>query len=194
MAKEYEHRNAEALALRKAERLARPAPDPTIRKTCKKCGESRPALEFYAHATTPDGRHSWCKSCCRKYARERRATPQGKAYQREQNLKRLLDPAKVAKRDQDAKTRRLRIYGLTPEEHDALLARQGDQCAICGEPGTPWPDRNLTIDHCHDSDVVRGLLCRGCNFGLGSFKDNPDRLLKAIKYLANPPAREVLNN
>lgn len=106
--KESALRNVEAVALRTAERLARPAPDPTIKKTCKKCGETRPALEFYAHASTPDGRHSWCKPCCRKYARDRRATPKGKAYQREQNLKRLLDPAKVAKRNQDMKTRWLR--------------------------------------------------------------------------------------
>lgn len=191
LAKESELRNAEARALRRAERLARPLPDPTVMKTCKRCGEARPALEFYAYATTPDGRHSWCKPCCRKYARERRATPKGKAYQREQNLKRLLDPAKVAKRNADMKTRWLRLYGLTPEAYDALLDAQGDRCGICGEPGTPWPDRNLAVDHCHDSDVVRGLLCRHCNTGLGAFRDAPARLLKAIEYLANPPARSA---
>lgn len=52
------------------------------------------------------------------------------------------------------------------------------QCAICGDFTA-----NLHGDHCHSTGLGRGLLCRGCNFGLGNFKDSPDRLLFAAAYL-----------
>jgi len=57
--------------------------------------------------------------------------------------------------------------------------RQDFVCAICKGP----PEDTLCVDHCHDSGRVRGLLCRKCNTGLGSFRDEPDLMLKAIKYL-----------
>jgi hypothetical protein len=41
----------------------------------------------------------------------------------------------------------------------------------------------LSIDHCHNTGKVRGLLCDHCNKGLGLFKDNIDYLNKAIEYL-----------
>ena len=41
----------------------------------------------------------------------------------------------------------------------------------------------LAVDHCHDSDDVRGLLCLSCNQGIGSFRDDPDIMTKAIEYL-----------
>jgi hypothetical protein len=61
------------------------------------------------------------------------------------------------------------VYGLTVHEFDAILARQGNACGICRRSfrGTPH------IDHCHLTGWVRGLLCGGCNTGLGSFGDNP---------------------
>ena len=44
-------------------------------------------------------------------------------------------------------------------------------------------EKYLAIDHCHESGIVRGLLCMPCNTGLGNFKDNVQTLLNAIKYL-----------
>lgn len=79
----------------------------------------------------------------------------------------------------------LKQYGLTVDEFDSMLATQGGGCAIChtGEPGGrgTWH-----VDHCHDSGRVRGLLCRGCNIGLGQFKDNPLLLEAAVRYLSAP--------
>ena len=67
------------------------------------------------------------------------------------------------------------------KERDAMLAAQGGRCAICGtdEPGgTGWH-----TDHCHVTGRVRGILCHHCNVGLGCFKDNPEFMREAIKYL-----------
>lgn len=77
---------------------------------------------------------------------------------------------------------RLKRYGLTPEQYKALLASQGGCCAICSadEPGRGYRWR---IDHCHETKVVRGLLCNKCNLMLGLAKDRTNVLTKAVEYL-----------
>jgi hypothetical protein len=72
-------------------------------------------------------------------------------------------------------------YGVTKEHLIELYQKQNGKCAICNEE--PSTQRGLHVDHCHDSGKVRGLLCHGCNTALGSFKDNPDLLTKAIEYI-----------
>lgn len=69
-------------------------------------------------------------------------------------------------------------YGLTVDQWDRMLVRQGGRCAICLEP-----TYDLCVDHCHDSGKVRALLCAQCNRGLGMFADEPARLRAAAKYL-----------
>lgn len=39
------------------------------------------------------------------------------------------------------------------------------------------------MDHDHTTGKIRGLLCFGCNTGLGKFKDSIVILNKAINYL-----------
>jgi hypothetical protein len=72
-------------------------------------------------------------------------------------------------------------YGVNEGTYLALKARQGDCCLICG---THHDESPLVVDHCHDSGRVRGLLCGNCNNGLGHFRDDPDRLISAVFYLA----------
>jgi hypothetical protein len=69
------------------------------------------------------------------------------------------------------------------EEYDALLDEQGHVCAICGGDDG---ERNLAVDHCHTSGVVRGLLCSNCNKALGLLRDDTARLAAAIAYLKRP--------
>jgi hypothetical protein len=88
--------------------------------------------------------------------------------------------------------RKMRTYGITQEQHDALFEQQGGKCWICEEPET-MPDgrsgktKALAVDHCHETGLVRGLLCGRCNRGIGLLKDSPDLLGKAIQYLLKPP-------
>lgn len=53
-------------------------------------------------------------------------------------------------------------------------------CAICALPITFV---TAMMDHSHKTGKVRGWLCRACNVGLGMFRDNPDTLRKAARYL-----------
>ena len=69
-------------------------------------------------------------------------------------------------------------YGLSPDDYRKLVQQQGGVCAICKKA-----DRELVIDHCHATNVVRRLLCRKCNTGLGQFDDDPDVLRAAAAYL-----------
>lgn len=74
-------------------------------------------------------------------------------------------------------------YGLTEEGYQLLYELQEGCCAICGESQPV-----LHIDHDHDTDIIRGLLCYGCNNGLGAFKDDAQRLVAAANYLMKGPA------
>ena len=54
------------------------------------------------------------------------------------------------------------------------------KCAICG---SERQGRNHSLDHCHATGKLRGILCNKCNSGLGFFRDRIDLLEKAIAYL-----------
>lgn len=81
------------------------------------------------------------------------------------------------------------LYGVTMEEVAEYLAAQGGKCKICetalclstlgsrGRAGKPH------VDHCHATGAYRGILCHGCNVGIGMFRDNPLALSNAINYL-----------
>ena len=71
-------------------------------------------------------------------------------------------------------------YGITLEEHAAILRSQGGRCAICR---TDNPGRYWHTDHCHTTNRVRGILCGSCNSMLGYAKDDPVIMKAAIKYL-----------
>jgi Autographiviridae endonuclease VII len=72
-------------------------------------------------------------------------------------------------------------YGLTLAEREEMIEKQDGCCAICGFGFCP--EVRPHTDHCHDTGAVRGILCQGCNTGLGYFREDPKRLRAAIEYL-----------
>lgn len=75
-----------------------------------------------------------------------------------------------------------------------LFEFQGGACAICRTQ--PSLRKRFAIDHCHKTGYVRGLLCDGCNRGIGFFKEETSRLQRAIAYLrlfASPEAPNLSN-
>ena len=78
---------------------------------------------------------------------------------------------------------RLKPFGITPEQYRAMLERQCGRCAICGINKPDKVRQRFHTDHCHETGVVRGLLCANCNTGLGKFADSPELLERAALYL-----------
>jgi hypothetical protein len=77
-------------------------------------------------------------------------------------------------------------FGITIAQYQAMLEEQKSVCAICGKPErgtrngiTRW----LNVDHNHDTNAVRGLLCTNCNVAVGMMFENRDILRAAISYL-----------
>lgn len=80
-------------------------------------------------------------------------------------------------------------YGISTVEFSALLEYQNNCCAICFKP-IELLRRRMNIDHDHKTNKIRGILCSGCNTGLGHLGDNIEGLKKALYYLENTPYEE----
>lgn len=74
-----------------------------------------------------------------------------------------------------------RLYGITLEQYNQMLADQDHLCGLCGE--TPDTDRRMHVDHDHATGKIRALLCHHCNLLLGNAKDSIARLRLGIAYL-----------
>ena len=68
-------------------------------------------------------------------------------------------------------------YGISWEEREALAWLQVYRCLCCGE------EKELVVDHCHQTNLVRGLLCQLCNLMVGAARDRGDILVAGAKYL-----------
>lgn len=111
-----------------------------------------------------------CPKCERK---ARKTDPRYAARERRRSARRRVDNPDYAK-NHVLKSR----YGIDLSEKDQMATRQGGKCLICKSIPV-----KLVIDHCHTTGKIRGLLCSQCNSGLGMFKDSPELLEQAIKYL-----------
>lgn len=124
----------------------------------------------------------------RKYNSENRETIVEKSRQA-----RLERPERIAENkhnsyrrhfDKNAKKSRQKKlkynYGITIDEYNAMYEAQGGVCAICGNPNG---EKNLCVDHDHNSGKIRGLLCTDCNVGIGRLRDNLSIIQKAFLYI-----------
>ena len=75
-------------------------------------------------------------------------------------------------------------YGINENEYREILEKQENKCAICGK-NQKLLTKRLSIDHCHHSMKVRGLLCSKCNVAIGLLNDDISILENAIIYLAS---------
>jgi hypothetical protein len=113
------------------------------------------------------------------------------AIQERRRRRKLADPEAAKRRLREYRKARPHIfrnhwlrnqYGIEQPQWDALFDRQGRCCAIC-KTTDPGGAKGWHTDHDHDTHKVRGILCRSCNTGLGTFKEDPDLFASALKYL-----------
>jgi hypothetical protein len=146
--------------------------------TCTLCKETKQTSEFSPRPKTRyrTGFNSWCKECCSKRTMEhyRRGDNRLKKIRYEVERQRSPDQKRLKR------SRHLRKnFGMTIEEFDQMLEKQGGRCAICNET---W-ERTMHVDHCHKTGRIRGLLCSTCNTGIGMLKDSKEIALAAARYL-----------
>ena len=138
-----------------------------------------------------------CKPCTAKTARLWREANPDKAraqYKRYRDANREVcwertkswrkrNPEKVARGKTVCNLRA--NYGITLEDYDRFMKSQDGACAICLRLPDPnsKKDRRLSVDHCHTTGKVRGLLCNRCNRAIGLFGETEDILLAAAAYL-----------
>jgi len=81
---------------------------------------------------------------------------------------------------------RLKKYGLTEDQYFHLIEQQNGKCPVCGDDLVIQPEkgkRSCHIDHCHNSEKVRGLLCHHCNTALGLLKEDINIMKRMINYI-----------
>jgi hypothetical protein len=144
-------------------------------KRCSRCNTDRDKSEFAKRMASKDGLNFWCRSCFKQYRLDNKdhVNRRQKAY-RDKNRER------VRAWDRE-KSRRYTLakYGLTETDYEQIVETQSGKCRIC----RCVPADRLVVDHCHDTGIVRGLLCRTCNSAIGQLSDSPLLLRTAADYL-----------
>lgn len=164
-------------------------------KQCRKCAEfgvgPKALSEFCKNRSSKDGLQDLCREHSREYNRlwARRFPEKNRA-----KGKRFRETKPITYRRLWVKHSLKRNYGLTPQQYEDMLEAQGGCCAICrkalvsqtddARPRLGQPADNVgRVDHCHETNTIRGILCFGCNVGLGKFGDDEDLMLTAVRYL-----------
>lgn len=120
----------------------------------------------------------------RKEARKKyMSRPEVRERRRElQRQKRAKNPE--AYKRETRNTHLKKKFGMTIEEVDHMFLAQGSKCAACGESDLRIAAK-FCVDHCHERQKVRGILCYRCNVALGLVKDSKQTLLGLVAYLSN---------
>lgn len=128
-------------------------------KHCSRCGRFKHKEDF--HKSSPRnllGTSPACKTCTNSYQSSWVKANKDRVYEK-QRLNKIR-----------------RAYGERGLELDE--ARQnGAGCEVCGSTV------NVHIDHCHTSNLIRGLLCHGCNTALGLLGEDDERILSLLEYM-----------
>jgi hypothetical protein len=144
---------------------------------CYVCKTDKPLSDFSKDPTRTHKASGKCKECKAEYDKRRLAK-----RRETEPPKRIVGRPGRPDGPVNRKDRNLRKnYGITLEQYRELEELQDCRCKICGVEAS---EQNvLHVDHCHNSNEIRGLLCSTCNLGLGMFKDSTTLLSGAIGYL-----------
>ena len=159
------------------------------KRTCKKCGETKPIEEFYERKSggRKIRRHE-CKVCTRRRIRKRykenpevmieRANTYYKNIRKKDwgrvRFKRALNSSRAHARKGD-------FAPCNATEEEVRAAFTGF-CHSCGVPESELV-KNLNLDHDHCSGKMRGFLCGRCNTALGQLRNSPKMVSALAAYI-----------
>jgi hypothetical protein len=158
-------------------------PQPTEKK-CRGCLIVLPVSDFRIRTRKVPRPRSMCRKCetQRDLKRYQNQPPQLRKAATRRWEKENPDRVRLQQL-----RRRCRVVGLAEEEIPRIvtLLSADPACDICGMRESET-DRSHHLDHSHGTGKFRGILCEGCNLGLGKFRDDPSRLRSAMEYLLKP--------
>lgn len=163
-------------------------------KQCLSCMEIKSVDDFHIANNNEDGYRNDCKEC--RHNKKKRAIIQP-PYLKCMECKlvkeniptnfEITDPCTATKLKRRkciecVKKRQLgqhykNVYGISWDDVEVLRTAQCAKCAICNR------QEKLVVDHNHDTGKIRGLLCSGCNRGIGCMREDVNALRTAAKYL-----------
>jgi Recombination endonuclease VII len=145
-------------------------------KKCKVCGENKGLENFRIVKTNKNGTYcykSHCTDCYNKHYREKYHD--------------LNDQEKVVRRQKSfmgyeyhKNYKLVKNYGISLEIYNEMYEKQSGKCYICDKK---IYGNDVKVDHDHETNVVRKLLCHNCNTSLGLLKEDINLFYKCIEYL-----------
>ena len=147
-----------------------------MEKTCSSCKETKPLKDFYKEKRVKDGHMRRCKIChCKATEKYRKQNLNLYAKASKKHWEKLSENKRHS--------RWLNRYGITKNKYEEMYKLQNGLCLICKQQCSSG--QNLSVDHCHKTGKVRGLLCKKCNSALGMLNDDISYFENAIAYLRN---------
>lgn len=140
-------------------------------KICTVCKIEKPYDSFHNSVKSKDGKGYRCIECDKNARKE----------YKERNRERFLKKSRA--------TNLMLRFGMTEDDYYSMLSSQGGVCKICGASNPNGRDsssdkmRHFSVDHCHITGKIRGLLCTCCNRGLGLLGDTVEDIRRALEYL-----------
>lgn len=169
--------------------------DSSLAKKCTKCGELKSLVNFYSKIKT-NGKsriESWCKGCYSFHKKSLSPTEVPKEIKicsvcdsskhftefskNGRSKDGLMAHCKPCKKAIDLESNLNRKYGITTDTFNSMKEEQGNKCQIC------FLEKQLVVDHCHNTGRVRGLLCHQCNTLIGFSKEDDIILKRAGEYV-----------
>ena len=136
-------------------------------KHCNGCDTDKPLSDFHRRYERPIGYRSKCKECCNI------------------NRKKHYEADKKSGKLKETIWKRSNI-NITYEEYVEKYNKLEGKCEICGDEYDV-----LCVDHNHETEEIRGLLCTQCNLSIEGFKESPNIMKNAIKYITKYGGRNV---
>lgn len=153
------------------------------KKKCTKCNTVKPVNQFGVR-TRASGKtypRNHCRDCEAAYASKYRKVYKDKWLKTKR--------AWYAKHPEERTYTKWRSFarknGIDPNAVIKYIKWHPNQCDICSKPSKDG--KSLHVDHCHDTNDIRGMLCDNCNKALGMFQSNTGIMKSAIEYLKNAP-------
>ena len=124
----------------------------------------------------PEARRAYLRRRYRNGGKERDAASKAKWQASEKGQASRAKAREAARKNRSHLKKR---YGITSTNWDAMLVEQAGRCDCCNEP----LHTKICVDHNHETNVVRALVCQDCNVAIGWVEAKGHKLILAEVYI-----------